>query len=139
MVSLPYTRGTPRKIIMDTKILQELEQTLQTEHDKLTMELRAIAIPDPKVAGHWDTIFQQFEIGEDASHAALDEEADEVEEYETRLASEDSLETRLLAVNRALAHIRAETYGICATCKKAIPVERLRANPAAEYDIEHSQ
>ena len=123
---------------MDPKTLQELAQALQAEHDKLTAELRVIATPDPKVAGHWDTKFPQFEIGENASHAALDEEADEVEEYEVRLASEDSLETRLLAVNRAIARIQQGTYGICATCKKPIPAERLRANPAAEYDIEHT-
>ena len=124
--------------MMDSKTLQELAQALQAEHDKLTAELRVIATQDPKVAGHWDTKFPQFEIGENASHAALDEEADEVEEYEVRLASEDSLETRLLAVNRAIARIQQGTYGICAKCKKPIPAERLRANPAAEYDIEHT-
>ena len=138
MVSLPHARGAPNKIIMDQKTLQELQTLLQAEHDKLTAELRAIATPDPKVAGHWDTKFPQFEIGENASHAALDEEADEVEEYEVRLASEDGLETRLLTVNKALVRIKQGTYGMCAKCKKPIPPERLRANPAAEYDIEHT-
>ena len=123
---------------MDRETLQELQTLLRTEHDKLTAELKLIATPDPHVAGHWATKFPQFEIGENASHAALDEEADEVEEYEVRLASEDSLETRLLAVNKALARVGQGTYGTCAKCRQPISVERLRANPAAEYDIEHT-
>ena len=123
---------------MDQTIIQELADALQKEHDTLVAELKVIAVPDPKIAGHWDAKFPQFEIGETGSHAALDQEADEVEEYEVRLASEDSLETRLLAVNKAIARIKDNGYGICASCKKPIPIERLRANPAAEYDIAHS-
>ena len=138
MAPFAYANYTSRQITMDQKTIQELASALQKEHDTLVAELRVIATPDSKVAGHWDTKFPQFEIGETGSHAALDEEADEVEEYEVRLASEGSLETRLLAVNKALARINDETYGVCAKCKKPIPLERLRANPAAEYDIEHS-
>ena len=123
---------------MDKKKLQELQHALQREHDKLVSELRVIATPDPKLAGHWDATFPQFEMGETGSHAARDEEADEVEEYEVRLASQDSMETRLLLVNKALAQMKTGAYGICLKCKKPIPYERLRANPAAEYHIEHT-
>ncbi|QQG45758.1 MAG: TraR/DksA C4-type zinc finger protein [Candidatus Sungiibacteriota bacterium] len=80
----------------------------------------------------------QFETGEYGGHASLEEEADEVEEYETRLGAEHSLESRLLEVTKALERIQKGTYGICIKCGKEIPVERLRANPAAEADLEHN-
>ena len=123
---------------MDPNTLQKLRKTLEEERDRLTAELKAIAIPDLKVAGHWDAAYPQFEAEENASHASQEEEADEMEEYEVHLASEDSLETRLLAVNKALAKIKDGTYGVCAFCKKPIPAARLIANPAAEYDMEHT-
>ena len=122
---------------MDPILLQELQKSLEEERGKLTAELSAIASPDPKVAGNWDANFPKFEGGENASHAALDEEADEVEEYEVRLASEGSLETRLLQVNKSIARMKNGTYGVCSACKKPIPEARLRANPAAEYDMKH--
>ena len=124
--------------MMDSQTIQELQNLLQQEHDTLVAELKVIATPDQNVAGHWDAKFPQFEIGETGSHASQEEEADEVEEYEVRLASEDSLETRLLAVNKALARMKNNTYGTCAKCKQPIPLDRLRANPAAEYDIGHA-
>ena len=123
---------------MDPNTLQKLRKTLEEERDRLTAELKAIATPDPQSAGNWNATYPQFEAEENASHASQEEEADEVEEYEVRLASEDSLETRLLAVNKALAKIKDGTYGVCAFCKKPIPAARLMANPAAEYDIEHT-
>ena len=31
------------------------------------------------------------------------------------------------------------TFGKCATCSQPIPLERLRANPAAEHDMPHEK
>lgn len=123
--------------LLHPTLLEELKRALTVERDRLVSELKGLAQPDAAVAGEWHTRFPKFEPTETGSHAALDEEADEVEEYETRLAAEGSLETRLLQVNRALERIRLDTYGVCPMCKKPIPEERLRANPAAEYDIAH--
>lgn len=120
---------------MNQEVVRELETALRAEHDKLVAELKMMARPDARGTGHWDTAYPQFEERETGSHSSADEEADEVEEYEVRLASEGTLETRLLNVNHALARIKDGTYGVCATCKKPIPLERLRANPAAEYDM----
>ncbi|MFY9462774.1 MAG: TraR/DksA C4-type zinc finger protein [Candidatus Sungiibacteriota bacterium] len=122
---------------MQPIILEELKNALTNEHNRLVAELKGIAQPNPKIAGDWNAQFPKFESTETGSHAAQEEEADEVEEYEVRLAAEGSLETRLLQVNRALERIKIGGYGICAVCKKPIPLDRLRANPAAEYDIGH--
>ena len=124
---------------MDKTILAELKNALEEERDKLVNELKAIASPDPRMIGDWDARFPNMATAANASHSSLDESADEVEEFEVRLESEHSLESRLLAVNNALKRVAGENYGICPKCKKEISLERLRANPAAEFDMEHSQ
>lgn len=116
-------------------LVEEFKKALQEEHDRLVAELHSFA---KEKRGVWNVSYPQFEQAETASHASMDEEADEVEEYETRLATDQSLESRLLEVNRALDRIAKGTYGSCKKCKKEIPLERLRANPSAEFDIDHS-
>lgn len=123
---------------MNPSVLQELKTLLEKEKETLHAELRSIATPDPKMKGDWDAQFPQFETEEYGSHASLEEEADEVEEYESKLAAEQSLESRLVEVEKALERIEKGTYGVCAQCGQEISLERLRANPAAECDVEHA-
>lgn len=124
--------------MLNQEIIQELKGALEEEHNNLVEELKAIARPSTEMKGDWKAKYPQFETGEYGSHTSLDTEADEVEEYEERLAAEQSLETRLLDVNKALERIVKGSYGICTKCKKGISIERLRANPAAEFDMEHT-
>lgn len=130
---------TINDISMDQPTREELKQALTAEQDRLTAELKAIAVPDPRIAGNWTAEYPKFEAEESGSHANRDQEEDEVEEYESRLEAEHSLESRLLHVTQALGRIDTAEYGICTKCKKDIPLERLRANPAAEYHTEHEQ
>lgn len=123
---------------MDETTFQELKSLLEQEHDRLVTELKSIARPDPTLKGDWDAVPPSFEEGQYGSHASLEEEADEVEEYEIRLETEHSLESRLLQVTKALERLQKGIYGRCIQCGQDIPLERLRANPAAETDIEHS-
>lgn len=123
---------------MDRETLNKFTTLLEKERDALIAELKSLASPDPRMTGDWDARFPQMETVKSGSHATLDESADEVEEYEVRLESEHSLESQLLAVNHALGRIKDGTYGFCKKCKKEISLERLRANPAAEFDVEHS-
>ncbi len=124
---------------MDEKTLQQLKQALEAEQAELVKELRAIATPDKKMAGDWDAIYPKFASDEAGSHSSADEEADEVDEYEVRLEAEHSLESRLLEVTRALERMERRTYGVCARCGQTIAMERLAANPAAEFDIQHER
>lgn len=123
---------------MDAKTIRELTNALEKEKQKLTKELRFIANPDPNFKGNWDAKYPHFEPVESGSHTSLEEQEDEFEEYEVRLETEHSLESRLLNVTKALERVERGTYGTCGKCKKAIPLERLKANPAAEFDIEHT-
>lgn len=123
---------------MDKETLQELKVALESEQKRLVTELKFIANPDPSMAGNWNAKYPKFEAVETGSSSSFEEEQDEFEEYEVRLEAEHSLESRLLAINKALERIKTETYGKCAKCKKEISLERLKANPSAEFDIEHS-
>lgn len=120
-------------------IIQQLQKELQKEQEIVTAGLISIAKPDPTMAGNWDAQYPQFEEAESGSHASREEEEDEVEEYEVRLAAEQTLESRLFEIHKALGRIQEGTYGICKQCGKEIPLERLQANPAAQFDMEHSE
>ena len=128
-----------KRMARDQKNLDAFKTALEKERIKLVDELRSFATPDPRIAGNWDAVYPKFASGETGSHSSADEEADEVEEYEVRLETEHSLESRLLEVTRALERITQGTYGLCARCGKEIPLARLEANPAAEFDIEHER
>lgn len=121
---------------MDQSTLAQLKKALEAERERLVGELKSIATPGAS-SGDWQAQYPQFEAGETGSHSAQNEEADEVEEYEARLATEQSLENRLLEVTHALERMTTGSYGICLRCKKPIPFSRLHANPAAAYDMEH--
>lgn len=123
---------------MNQDILSEFKTALVKEHDKLVAELKAFAKPSSSLKNDWDANFPTFEPAESGSHASLEEEADEIEEYEVRLEAEHSLESRLLQITRALERISRGGYGICTHCRKEIAPDRLKANPAAEACLEHS-
>jgi RNA polymerase-binding transcription factor DksA len=122
---------------MDT---ERIKTILLAEKKKLEGELSTFAKPDPAMKGDWDTVVPPSGSGGGSanfSSSAQEELADVREEFESEVAQEQSLESRLVEVNRALERIADGSYGTCKTCGKPIAPERLEANPAAEYDIEH--
>ena|SRR3989338_426872 len=123
---------------MDKSFIDELKQKLLEEKTLLEKDLSSFAQKDLKMKGDWDTAFPQMGEAQSGSHSSLDESADEVEEFENLTAKEFTLETRLAEVNRALERVAKDNFGLCQKCGKEISEERLRANPAAEFDIGHS-
>lgn len=126
--------------MLDKNTLEELKTALEKEKELLLQELKTIARPDPKVKGDWDTLHTEMGGDEVASVQDLQggEEADEVEEDTTNEGIVQNLEVRLQEVNEALERIREGMYGACEVCKNPIPLERLKANPAAKTDMEHA-
>ena len=123
---------------MDPARLDQFKTLLEKEVERLTRELAIFATSDPSMRDDWDTSFPRgAPLAGAASHSSQEEQADIREEYETELAQEQTLEVRLREVKRALIRIADGTFGLCRECTKTIPEERLHANPAAEYDIEH--
>jgi len=111
---------------MTKKLLQELKEKLEKERETLEKELEGFAKKDSKPKGDWDTRYPQFNGG------GLEEEADEVQEYEKLLSLEYSLELKLKDVDSALEKIKKNKYGECEKCSKKINIERLKVCPEAK-------
>lgn len=123
---------------MDPAFIAECQRQLEEEKRRLEAELANFATKDPKMRGDWDARFPAPpSAGAASSHSSQDEQADAFEEYEAERAQEQSLESRLVEVAGALGRIGDGTYGVCLACQRPILAERLSANPAAAYDIEH--
>ncbi|PLX21496.1 hypothetical protein C0584_02400 [Candidatus Parcubacteria bacterium] len=65
-----------------------------------------------------------------------DENAQEINEYSTNLATEQVLETTLKDINKALERIEEGTYGFCKYCNEPIGKKRIQARPVASSCIE---
>lgn len=113
---------------MDQKDIEKLKQSLEKTKEELEDSLRSFAEKDPTLKGDWDSKFPEF--GGD-QNVNLEQEADEVSEYISRLPVEHSYELRVKAINEALESIQKGTYGKCGKCKGDIPLKRLEAYPEA--------
>jgi len=111
--------------------IEELKKQLEKEKENIEKHLEKFATKDEKLKGDWDTRFPRFN-GRETGSSALEQAADEVEEYSTLLSVEHSLELRLKNINLALEKIKKGKYGICEKCGKEIPIERLKAFPEAK-------
>ncbi len=65
-----------------------------------------------------------------------DENAQEIGEYTTNLATDKVLEGTLRDIDSTLKRIEDGTYGTCKYCKKEIPKKRMLARPVASACIE---
>lgn len=108
--------------------IEKIKKKLEKQKEDIEKQLEKFAIKDKKLKGDWDTRFPSFNGGESGS-SALEQEADEVEEYTTLLPIEHSLEIRLKNINSALEKIKTGKYGICEKCRGKIESERLEAYP----------
>lgn len=113
---------------LDQETLKELKEQLLREKENLENSLSKIARPIDKADGDYETTFD--DIGRDR-----EENATEVDQYSDNLPVENTLEKRLQEIIAALERIEAGTYGFCENCQAEIPLDRLKANPAAKTCI----
>jgi len=109
---------------------EEYKKLLEEKKKQLETELSSFATQDPNVKGDWDSKFPRTPEGN------LEEAADEVEEYTTRVHLEFNLEKQLRDVNAALEKIEKGAYGICESCGKKISNDRLNASPEAKTCVQ---
>ena len=108
---------------MDHSLKQQLKNLLEEERNRLERELAAIAAPDPAMKGDWDTVFPAGSpLASGASHSSQEEQADLREEFETGLAQEQSLESRLAEVKGAIARLETGAFGVCRAMEHAFVV-----------------
>lgn len=112
---------------MTKKLLKELKEKLEKQKTSIEAELGKFARKDEKLKGDWDTKYPQSNGG--AGSQALEDAADQVEEYVTLLPIEHSMELRLQSINSALEKIKKGKYGKCEKCQKKIAEERLKIYP----------
>lgn len=119
---------------LNQKTLAEIESNLTRAKKEIEQELSKIAVPNKNIPGDWQS---KFPYGNsDSGTASLERQADEVEEYTTRLPLEHNLETKLASINAALEKIRRGDYGKCEKCGKDISFERLEIFPEARLCID---
>ena len=127
--------------MLDQNTINELKTALEKERGLLISELKTIATPDPNLKGDWDVKHSEWEEDEITSKEELEGgiSVNESDEDMKNKALSDHSELRLKEVNDALKRIEDGTYGICQVCQREIPLERLKANPAASTDMGHAE
>jgi len=114
---------------MNNNLLKESKQKLEKQKTLLETELQKFATKDKKLKGDWDTKFPKVDGA--VGGQALEDAADQVEEYVNLLPVEHDMELRLQKINLALERIKKGTYGKCEKCNKKISEERLKVYPEA--------
>ncbi len=109
--------------------LEELRDTLIAEKATLEAELSEHG---KKVGGDWQGTAEGFSGKQSDEMDA----ANTMEELALNVPLVETLEARLKDVVDALARIKTEAYGHDENTGEPIPIERLRANPAARVNVE---
>lgn len=102
------------------------KEKLVAEKKRVENELAHIG-RKTSITGDWEAVPEDMNI----PRADVNETADEMEGFETRIATTATLEDRLAEITSALQRIENNTYGTCSICGAAIEADRLSANPAA--------
>ena len=110
---------------MNKELIEIFKEKLANQKVALTKELGNFATEDKNLKNNWNTKYPNRENGN------MEEEADEVQEYDNLLSLEHNLEMRLKDVDSALEKIKNNKYGVCEKCNKEIDEERLQAYPEA--------
>lgn len=108
--------------------LNFFEKKLKERKKRIEEILKSIAEKDKEIKDNWRAKMPYF--GDDIS---LESEADEVEEYQTRILEENFLELKLKEIKEALRKIKKGNYGICEKCKGKIEIERLKILPETKF------
>lgn len=108
--------------MLDKQTMEELNAKLLEEKNRLEKELGDVAHKEND--GDYEAKFE--DLGRDE-----EDNAEEVEEYATKISIIETLEKNLKDVDDALKRIENGNYGTCENCQGEIRIERLRAYPAA--------
>lgn len=115
--------------ILDQETLEQIKKELITKKDQIIAELNAISEKDGNVNDEHRAIFPDF-------GQKQDENAQEIGEYTTNLATEKILESSLRDIINALDRMEKGSYGICKYCNKPIGKKRMLARPVASACVE---
>lgn len=120
---------TEKKYKLEKESLEQIKQELLDRKSKILNDLQDISQHDSHEADNRSAKFPEY--GDKA-----DENAQEVNEYSTTIATEKILEKTLEDINKALKRVENGTYGICKYCGETINPKRLLARPIASSCID---
>jgi DnaK suppressor protein len=104
--------------------IEEIKASLLTQKKQISEDLQDVSKIDSHEA---DNLGAQFpEYGDKP-----DENAQEISDFSTTVATQKILEKSLEDINKALERIEKGTYGTCKYCGKLIAEKRLMARPTA--------
>lgn len=113
---------------MDQQQLQSLKASLLKEQDRLEAEVRSYKAEDPFLAEDRDMEIHSID------NDSIDNEAhDRIE------GVRESLKEDLSRVLLALQKIDQGNYGKCEQCGQEIELDRLQANPTAQFCLTHAR
>lgn len=112
---------------IDKKTMLQLQELLETEQKVLQTELSNIGVQNP-ATGDWQAVPVQTDGDAESDYT---DQADYVEDFESRSARLNELEVHYRDIVNALEKMKTGTYGVCEKSGKPIELDRLMANPAA--------
>ncbi len=115
-----------KKLLLGKKFLKEQKEKLEEQKEKIERQLSGFSKKNKMRKTDWITKYPQFDGGR------LEEEEDEVEEYDKLLSVSYTLEKELEKILESLDKIKKGNYGLCEKCKKPIPLARLKIYPQAK-------
>lgn len=112
---------------IDKKTMTQLQGLLEAEQKVLQAELSDIGVQNP-ATGDWQAVPVQTDGDAESDYT---DQADYVEDFESRSARLNELESHYRDIVSALKKMENGTYGVCEKSGKPIELDRLMANPAA--------
>jgi RNA polymerase-binding protein DksA len=106
------------------KIIEEIKTSLLVQKKQIVDDLNDISKTDIHEADNRGTQFPEY--GDKP-----DENAQEISDFSTTVATQKILEKSLEDIDKALTRIEKGTYGTCKYCGKLIAEKRLMARPTA--------
>jgi len=109
--------------------IEEIRESLLKRKEDIIKDLTAIGKHDDAEKGDYKVSFPEYGNKDD-------ENAQEINEYTTNLATEQVLESTLKDIDSAIERIDKGSYGVCKYCGKQIGKNRMQARPVANSCVE---
>ena len=115
---------------LDLQFIKKQQEKLLEMRKKIKDDLSKFTEVNPEIKNDFESRFPKMH-----DDSNLEDEAMEVDVYNSRFSTEKVLEQGIREINQALKKIKNGTYGICEECGRPISLNRLKIRPQAIYCI----
>ena len=115
---------------LDLQFIKKQQEKLLEMRKKIKDDLSKFTEVNPEIKNDFESRFPKMH-----DDSNLEDEAMEVDVYNSRFSTEKVLEQGIREINQALKKIKNGTYGICEKCGRPISLNRLKIRPQAIYCI----